>query len=74
MKNMKIKVENNLDEIVTELERLGYAKDTTLNDCACYVYTFEDGSYFIYMGNHDNNNLTTLSELRSMTIETLKEM
>ena len=67
-KNMKIKVtaEQRLEEIVGELDRLGYVKDTTLNDCACYVYTFEDGSYFIYMGNHDNNNPTTLAELKEM--------
>ena len=67
-KNMKIEINDQqpLDEVVRELERLGYVKDTTLNDCACYVYTFDDGSYCIYMGNHDNNNLTTLTELKEM--------
>lgn len=66
-KNMKIPVENNLDEIVAELERLGYVRDTTLNECACYVYACDDGCYFIYMnGGYGSENLTTLAELKEM--------
>ena len=38
MKNMRIKVENNLDEIVGELERLGY-KRVEVNQVANYVKT-----------------------------------
>lgn len=65
---MKIAItpEQPLDDVVRELERLGYVKDTTLNDCACYAYTFDDGYYFIYMGNHDKRKLTTLAELKEM--------
>lgn len=67
-KNLKIQINDQqpLDEVVRELGRLGYVKDTTLNDCACYVYTFEDGSYFVYMGCHNSGSPTTLSELKEM--------
>ena len=74
-KSMKIPVENNLDEIVAELENREYVKDTTLNDCACYVYTTDEGSYFIYMGGgYGDDNLTTLAELKRMKLVELKEM
>lgn len=68
MKNMKIEIneEQSINEVVKELERLGYVKDTTLSDCPDYVYTFEDGSYFIYMGNHGSDEPTTLAELKEM--------
>ena len=81
MKNMKIKVEtdelgeSNLDEIVVELERLGYKKVGWLNHQKEVVATFETGVYsnFNYFYN-DTHKPTTLTELRSMNIETLKEM
>ena len=79
---MKIKVEkdehgeSNLDEIVVELERLGYidfygfSRVNTTN-----VETFTDGTFDIYcMEINMDIELTTLAELRSMNIETLKEM
>ena len=74
-KNMKILVENNLEEIVGELERLGYVKQAWLNHQKEVIATFETGVYsnFNYFYN-DTHNPTTLTELRSMNIETLKEM
>ena len=65
-KNMKIKVENNLDEIVEELERLGYVKPNSDGD---KVYTsqlgntvnvFDDSMMF------DCYKLNTLAELKEM--------
>lgn len=64
--NLKIPVENNLDEIVATLESKGYVKDDTLIDIARYVYTFEDGSFVIYMSNQCGFVLTTLAELKEM--------
>ena len=82
MKNMKIKVEtdelgeSNLDEIVVELEKRGcipylFCGENHVN----FIATFETGVYsnFNYFYN-DTHNPTTLAELRSMNIETLKEM
>ena len=81
MKNMKIKVEtdehgkSNLDDVVAELERLGYVKQAWLNHQKEVIATFETGVYsnFNYFYN-DTHNPTTLAELRSMNIETLKEV
>ena len=39
-KNMKIPVENNLDEIIGELERLGYVKQAWLNHQKEVIATF----------------------------------
>ena len=67
--NMKIEVNEDqpLDDVVKELERLGYRKDDTLNDCACYVFTLNDGFYFIYMDSPIwSVKSTTLSELKEM--------
>ena len=65
-KNMKIPVENNLDEIIGELERLGYVKPNSGGD---KVYTshlgntvnvFDDSMMF------DCYELATLAELKEM--------
>lgn len=63
-KNMKIPVENNLDEIVAELERLGYVevwrheeKPTT-----GYVEAFTNGEFEIYTSGF----ITTLAKLKEM--------
>ena len=69
MKNMKIKVENNLDEIVGELERLGYKKhiwEHLIN--TGYVVAFESGVYTNVDFNPVNEiyALTTLAELKEM--------
>lgn len=66
-KNMKIKVENNLDEIVIELERLGYKKQAWLNRQKETVATFTTGVYSNF--NHfynDDFRETTLAELKGM--------
>ena len=66
-KNMKIHVENNLDEIVGELERLGYAfeigrhSDSIICDDCGFCFSFRI-DYF----NKDDGELTTLAELKEM--------
>ena len=62
---MKIKVENNLEDIVGELERLGYVKQAWLNHQKEVIAAFETGVYsnFNYFYN-DTHNLTTLAELK----------
>lgn len=66
-KNMKIPVENNLDEIVVELERLGYVKQAWLNHQKEVIATFETGVYsnFNYFYN-DTHKPATLDELKGM--------
>ena len=66
-KNMKIKVKNNLDEIVVELGRLGYVKQAWLNHQKEVIATFETGVYsnFNYFYN-DTHKPTTLAELKEM--------
>ena len=73
---LKIPVENNLDEIVSALERLGYVVELKTPKKPKSICTYEDGTYHVYMreAKHKTGNLTTLAELRSMSIETLKEM
>ena len=66
-KNMKIKVENNLDEIVGELERLGYKKNCNLTNGINWIVCFECGFYCQYgKMNAFNKVLTTLDELKEM--------
>ena len=83
MKNMKIKVEtdehgeSNLDEIVETLEGEGYRCDGYHPHYCNYVVCCDDGTYCMYtldIGRDDEYILTTLAELRSMNIETLKEV
>lgn len=65
MRNMKIPVENNLDEIVGELKRLGYKKD--LIKGRKWVMCHELGYFSIHDHNYDFNvKLTTLDELKEM--------
>ena len=83
MKNMKIKVEtdehgeSNLDEIVAELERLGYKLNGWLENRI--IKSVKVDHFGLYCGQFFDvdiiqGDLTTLAELRSMNIETLKEM
>lgn len=66
-KNMKIQVENNLDEIVTELERLGYETDDGFVDGVDnFVHTYRNGTYDFFMSNQLWGELTTLAELKEM--------
>lgn len=74
MRNMKIKVEtdelgeSNLDEIVVELERLGFKKSVTVGaETGVFIYAdkmnnhyFEDGRNLLFF------SLTTLAELKDM--------
>lgn len=67
-KNMKIPVENNLDEIVAELERRGYIEDDISSDNAKFVYTGCSGHYFKHKADIRLliGNMTTLAELKEM--------
>lgn len=64
MKNLKIPVENNLDEIVVELERLGYIKLRGTKEKPTYVIVTPDGYYSIRKAWAVCN--TTLAELKEM--------
>ena len=86
MKNMKIKVEtdelgeSNLDEIVVELEKRGcipylFCGENHVNFIATMNNTYTDfGGNELCDAYCGVSDLTTLAELRSMNIETLKEM
>ena len=66
--NLKVPVENNLDEIVGELERLGY-KRVEVNQVAHYVKTnAKRGIYKVVHRGFAFNYLaeTTLAELKEM--------
>jgi len=65
--NMKIEVNEDqaLDEIVKELERLGYKKAYTTERMVKSVYADSLGCYSI-MGVLGIKNITTLSELKEM--------
>jgi hypothetical protein len=72
--NMKIKVEGNLEEIVAELERLGYVKNRWggfIDDrfLGYSIRTFDNGGYtdMKSLQKYDYRyELTTLSELKAM--------
>lgn len=69
-KNMKIPVENNLDEIVVELERLGYRKSPLFHkSCKSIGIYFEHMKFDCYDISIDmlvGCDLTTLAELKEM--------
>lgn len=70
-KNMKIPFENNLDEIVVELERLGYVCWAWQEyDLTAWVFTWTDGDYTNTEDlddiDHDCHTSTTLTELKEM--------
>ena len=84
-KNMKIAIsdEQPLDEVVKELELIGYEKYSWYGlDEISHIVTWDDGTYSDYSlyGLNKVGELeqgyeeTNLTELRSMSIETLKEM
>ena len=67
MCNMKIKVENNLDEIAGELERLGYKPWCVAYIGVSIVATNKRGNYTTFHKDiWDSGILTTLSELKDM--------
>ena len=67
-KNMKIPVENNLDEVVIELERLGYRAELKTSKNPKSICTYGDGTYHVYMREtkYKVGDLTTLAELKEM--------
>jgi len=64
-KNMKIPVENNLDEIVGELERLGYVNNRKPMMCDRYIHTY-NGQYGGFYTPLNHGEPTTLAELKEM--------
>lgn len=68
-KNMKIPVDNNLDEIVAELEKRGFTKQMKLLGEAKWVIT-SDNKYSLFdfepSGAFNYFELTTLAELKGM--------
>ena len=68
-KNMKIEINEAqpLDEVVIELERLGYKKNCNLTSGINWIVCFEGGFYCQYgKMNAFNKVLTTLAELKEM--------
>ena len=68
-KNMKIPVENNLDEIVGELERLGYKLNGWLENRV--IKSVKADHFGLYCGQFFDadiiqGDLTTLAELKEM--------
>ena len=68
-KNMKIKVENNLDDIVVELERLGYKLNGWLKNRI--IRSVKTNHFGLYSGDFFDvdiiqGELTTLDELKEM--------
>ena len=65
-KNMKIPVENNLDEIVGELEKRGYVK-YHVDENPNIVLAKEHGTYSCYRFSiYDSFNMISLAELKGM--------
>ena len=67
-KDMKIVVENNIDVIVGELERLGYKRLYSLKKESKLVCTFGDGVYVDYLHEEADDSfiLTTIAEIKDM--------
>lgn len=69
-KNMKIEVnaEQPLDDIVGELERLGYRVELKTSKNPKSICTYGDGTYHVYMREikYKVGDLTTLAELKEM--------
>lgn len=69
-RNMKIPVEDNLDEIVKELERIGYRLDYKCVESPTFVITWHFGVYDIQsMYEHElfgHEDTVTLAELKEM--------
>ena len=68
MKNMKIPVENNLNEIVRELERLGYKQWDDANNPK-FIITHKSGLYQMIWNDMPRLKdwvLTPLAELKEM--------
>ena len=71
LKNMKIPVENNLDEIVAELKRLGFKKTGWIGyKNVSFITTSKMGFYtdhaVSFWSCFGDSSLTTLAELKEM--------
>lgn len=68
MKNLKIEInaEQPLDEVVKELERLGYRKASDMWRPTKCLVTFKDGLIDWFYGGYRYYDLTTLQQLREM--------
>lgn len=66
--NLKIHAENNLDEIVGELERIGYIRKQRLIRGENIVATDDEGEFYIFSNDVmlEDFRLTTLTELKEM--------
>lgn len=68
-RNLKIAItpEQPLDDVVRELERLGYEIDGDFVDGVDnFVHTYIDGTYDFFMSSQLWGELTTLAELKEM--------
>ena len=68
-RNLKIAItpEQPLDEVVRELERLGYETDEGfVDDVDNFVHAYRDGTYDFFMSSQLWGELTTLAELKEM--------
>lgn len=68
-RNLKIAItpEQPLDDVVRELERLGYEIDGDFVDGVDnFVHTYRDGTYDFFMSSQLWGELTTLAELKEM--------
>lgn len=65
-RNMKIPVENNLDEIVGELERLGYGQCFLSIQYNNFIICRDFGVFFDSDGDDHDFLTTTLAELKEM--------
>lgn len=76
LKNMKIEINEQqpLEEVVSELGRLGYGQCFTSIQYGEFIVCRDFGVFFDSHGDDHDFTLTTLVELRSMSVETLKEM
>ena len=71
-KNMKIAItpEQPLDEVVRDLERLGYrwCVDTKHNYSTKCIVTFTNGLFDFFYGGWRQYDLTTISELKEIVV------
>ena len=65
-KNMKIPVENNLEEIVEELDKRGYGQCFTSIQYSRFIICRDFGVFFDSHGDDHDFPITTLAELKEM--------
>lgn len=68
-KNMKIEINEHqsLDEVVRELERLGfYAEDEPVHGAENFIHTYEYGGFDFWHSDLHWGELTTIQQLKEM--------